>query len=266
MAYAKAFDIDVGEVTKDMRQIGKVMELMLGYQGGVGAFLTGAATYGFDVEELGVRARESIPDGIWNEAEEFLAWMIKQKRPTFGLSDAAFCVCDSLKRMWRAAHPQIESYWREMEDGCINAVNNPGTTYRVRRHAIRRDGAWLRIRLPSGRYLCYPSPQVTEGKLTYMGINQYSKQWNRLKTYGGKLVENITQAVARDILAASMQPIEDAAYEIVLTVHDEIISEAPDSEEYNAEHMAALMCDMPSWAEGLPLSAAGFESYRYRKG
>jgi DNA polymerase len=131
---------------------------------------------------------------------------------------------------------------------------------------MRRDGAWLRIVLPSGRALCYPSPAVDEsGKVSYMGINQYSRKWQRLKTYGGKLAENITQAVARDVLASSMQPIEDAGYRIVLTVHDEIIAEAPDAPEFNPDHLASLMATAPSWAEGLPLAAAGFEAYRYRK-
>jgi DNA polymerase len=103
------------------------------------------------------------------------------------------------------------------------------------------------------------------GKLSYMGANQYSRKWSRLKTYGGKLSENVTQAVARDVLAASMPKIEAAGYQIVLTVHDEIIAEAPDHEEFNADHLAGLMATNPTWAKNLPLAAAGFEAYRYRK-
>jgi DNA polymerase len=265
LAYAKAFDIDASDVTKDQRQIGKVMELMLGYQGGVGAFLTGAATYGFDVEDLGQRAQSTIPPDTLRKAQEFLAWMQSKGRSTYGLSDTAFTVCDSLKRMWRDAHPATSSYWPELEHACVMAVHSPGETFTCRRHKIRRDGAWLRIRLPSGRYLCYPSPQATDGKLTYMGIDQYTRQWQRLKSYGGKLAENVTQGAARDVLASSMQPIEDAGYEIVLTVHDEIIAEAPDSDEFNTEHMASLMSTVPAWATSLPLAAAGFEAYRYKK-
>ena len=267
LAYAKAFEIAPEEVTKDQRQVGKVMELMLGFQGGVGAFLTGAATYGFDIEDLGERAYPSVPSDIWEEATNFRKWM-HEKDPHFkqyGLSDKAFCVCDSLKRMWRAAHPAISTYWPELENACRYAILNPSETIICRMHKIRRDGAWLRIRLPSGRYLCYPSPQVMDGNITYMGINQYSRQWSRLNTYGGKLAENVTQAAARDVLASSMQPIEDAGYKIVLTVHDEIIAEAPDEPRYNTEHMASLMATCPNWAKDLPLAAAGFEGYRYRK-
>ena len=86
-----------------------------------------------------------------------------------------------------------------------------------------------------------------------------------MQTYGGKLAENVTQAVSRDILAASMQGIEDAGYQIVLTVHDEIIAEAPDEEDFDAAALAAVMTSTPDWAKGLPLAAAGFETYRYRK-
>jgi DNA polymerase len=103
------------------------------------------------------------------------------------------------------------------------------------------------------------------GKLSYMGLNQYTRKWERLNTYGGKLTENLTQAMSRDVLAHSMPLIEAAGYQIVLTVHDEIIAEAPDSPEYNVEHLASLMAKVPSWVDGLPLAAAGFETYRYRK-
>lgn len=265
LAYAKAFGVPVEEVTKEQRQIGKVMELMLGYEGGVGAFLTGAATYGFDVEDLGLRAYGTIPAHILHEAGRFYDWTVEQKRNTFGLSRTAFVVCDSLKRMWREAHPMVASLWKELEAACIDAVQNPGTTYTCRKFKVRRDGAWLRVGLPSGRALCYPQPKVEDGKLSYMGINQYTRQWSRIKTYGGKLVENATQASARDILAANMPSIDDAGYEIVLSVHDELLTETPDTDEFSAYDLSARMATVPAWAEGLPLAAAGFETYRYKK-
>lgn len=267
LAYAKAFGIDPSQVAKDQRQIGKVKELMLGYAGGVGAYLTGALTYRIDLEQMAEGAYPSIPAEVLAEAADFLEWQLGQGKSQYGLSDRAFIVCDSFKRLWRATNPNIASWWKELELVCVQAVNNPGQTYTNRMHKIRRDGAWLRIMLPSGRYLCYPSPRVEEGGgLTYMGVNQYSRKWERLRTYGGKIVENICQGVARDVLASSMQPIESAGYEIVLTVHDEIISEAPDTDEYTHEHLAELMSAGCDWTEGLPLAAAGFEAYRYRKG
>lgn len=265
VAYAAAFGVNVLDVTADQRQIGKVMELMLGYEGGVGAFLTGAATYGFDIEELAVTAYSTIPPHILAEAEGFYEWTIKQKRNTFGLSEKAFVVCDSLKRMWREAHPRIASMWKELEGTCIEAVQNPGTTYTCRKFKVRRDGAWLRVGLPSGRALCYPQPKVEDSKLSYMGMNQYSRQWSRLATYGGKLAENATQAAARDVLAENMPMIDSTGYEIVLSVHDELITETPDTDEYSAAYLSEMMSTVPDWAEGLPLAAAGFETYRYKK-
>lgn len=266
LAYAKAFAIQHADVVKDQRQIGKVMELMLGYEGGVGAFLTGAATYGIDLDAMAEAAWPSIPENIKREAQSFLDWRKTSNLGQFGLAEKTFIVCDALKRLWRAAHPEISTWWKELEEAARRAILSSGVTIPARRVKFRRDGAWLRCGLPSGRALCYPSPAVDDhGKVSYMGINQYSRKWQRLKTYGGKLAENITQAMSRDVLASSMQATENAGYQIVLTVHDELITEAPDTDAFNSDHLASLMAAVPSWAEGLPLAAAGFEAHRYRK-
>ena len=266
LAYAKSFNHPVEDVDKEQRQIGKVEELMLGYEGGVGAFLTGAATYGFDVEDLGLRAYGTLPDWAREEAHDFYAWAIKQKRSTFGLSERAFVTCDGIKRLWRSAHPNVASFWKDLQGTCIQAVEWPGSTFPCRKLKVRRDGAWLRVVLPSGRALCYPQPKIEEGKLTYTGVHQYTRQWTRLKTYGGKLAENVTQAAARDVLAGSMPDVEAAGYQIVLTVHDELVTETPNSPEFTADALAEIMSRSPEWAPDIPLAAAGFEAYRYRKG
>jgi DNA polymerase len=153
---------------------------------------------------------------------------------------------------------------------------------------VRKDGAWLRIVLPSGRALCYPGAALVPEKkmrrvelditeamaeedqggrtvITYMGMNQYTRRWERITTYSGKLAENCIQAIARDVMAINMPRIEAAGYTVVLTVHDEIISEAPDEPQYNPEHLAALLAEPPPWALDMPLAAAGFEALRYRK-
>lgn len=266
LAYAKSFGIKPEDVTKDNRQVGKVQELALGYEGGVGAFLTFASAYRIDLEAMGEQAINAIPKKILSEANSALAGTKLNKRDTYGLSDRAWLVCDSFKRSWRYAHPAIVSLWENLENAAITAVINPGVTTVVRDLKIRRDGTWLRIRLPSGRYLCYPGIQLGDGgKLQYTGMNQYSRKWCKLSTYGGKLAENITQAVARDVMAAHMPTIDALGYEIVLSVHDELITETDDTEEFNAVDLSRLMATSPQWAEGLPLAAAGFETYRYRK-
>lgn len=263
--YSRTFNVPPEKVTKALRQIGKVMELAFGYEGGVGAWVTFAAAYGIDLEALAMAARPTIPAAVLAEAEEFYDWTIAQKRPTFGLSREAFVVCDAIKRLWRGAHPSTVSLWRELENACRDAVLEPGETIPCRKLKVRRDGAWLRIGLPSGRALCYPQPKVEDGKLSYMGVNQYTRQWSRIGTYGGKLTENVTQAAARDVLAYRMREIELAGFDIVLTVHDELITECDDNIARTVEDLIDFMRDPPPWADGLPLAAAGFETYRYRK-
>lgn len=265
LAYSKSFGGSPDTVTKDQRQIGKVQELMLGYEGGVGAFITGAATYRFDIEELARQVLPIAPGWALNEASGFYDWTVKSGRSTFDLSRDAFVASDTVKRVWRNLHPNIHAHWGELKETTIAAIEQPGTTFQCRRLKIRRDGSWLRIGLPSGRALCYPSPQVIDGAITYMGLNQYSRKWCRLKSYGGKLFENICQAVARDVMTANMPLIEAAGYQIVLTVHDEVICEAPDTDDFNPEHLASLLAANPIWALDMPLAAAGFETDRYRK-
>src|SRR3569832_2236007 len=176
LAYAKSFGVTPESVDKDQRQKGKVQELALGYEGGVGAFLTFSLTYGIDLEAMSAEAYDNLPPDLKEEAEDFYAWSLKQKRTTFGLSREVFITCDTFKRAWRQAHPATKTLWPEVQDAVINATNRPGATFDCRRLKIRRDGAWLRIRLPSGRFLCYPSPHVDDGgKFSYMGINQYSR-------------------------------------------------------------------------------------------
>ena len=272
LGYAKSFGITAEEVMDNkangdgmMRQVGKVQELALGFAGGVGAFITFSLAYNIDLDAMAEAAIGGIPDDTRRAAFEAWAWATK-KGQTFGLTQCTYVVCDAFKRLWRESHPNVVNFWAALEDFTRRAILLPGVTVPCGKVKLRRDGAWLRIALPSGRCLCYPSPQVdAQGAISYQGIHQYSRKWQRLKTYGGKLAENVTQAASRDVLADSMPAIEGAGYAIVLTVHDEIISEAPDTPTFSADHLAALMATAPSWATGLPLAAAGFESYRYRK-
>lgn len=267
LAYARSFNIDAADVTKPQRQIGKVMELGLGYEGGVAAFITFAAVYQMDLEQLAravwdVASREALTD-----ASGRLEWTKKQKRPTHGLSGMVWIACQVLVTAWRDAHANTRALWKAAGDSVRAAIANPGETFPIGQHLKARvDGKWLRIRLPSGRYLCYINPQVDDaGGITYFGVDQYTRQWKQIKTYGGKLVENATQAFARDVLAYNMPGIEAAGYSIVLSVHDELLTECPEAPEFNADALGAMMATAPAWASGIPLAAAGFETLRYRK-
>lgn len=184
-------------------------------------------------------------------------------------------------RAWRAANPNIAAFWYALEDAAVEAVRTPGVTQICRMLKLRRDGQWLRIRLPSGRVLCYPAPRYEEkrlfnvdkgewydnptGGLSYMGMHQYTRAWTRLRTYGGRLTENVVQATARDVFAEGLKRCEAAGYPVVLHIHDEAICETPDTVDYSGEEVAELLATNPSWAQGLPLAAEGSEVKRYRK-
>ena len=234
LAYARSFGVTPEQVIDNkktgdgmMRQLGKIMELALGYQGSVGAFQSMARLYGIEKDE-----------------EEVL----------------------SIVKAWRKAHWSIVSFWYDVEFAARRVLRDPDTRREVLDLTLDVVDGWLRIRLPSGRYLCYPDARENEeGKITYSGVNQYTRKYETLETYGGKLVENIVQATARDVLACGMIGAEKAGYEICLHVHDELITETPDDPAYSAEGLSALMAKGPGWSFGLPLAAAGFECSRYRK-
>lgn len=265
LAYAKSFGIRPEEVTKAQRQVGKVQELALQYQGGVGAFLTFALVYGINLDELAEIAWAHIPEHIKEQAASTLRWNKKKRRSTLGLPDKTWIVCESFKLLWREAHPAISSMWGELENAVKLAIATPGKTHTVRKIKLQVSGTWLRMLLPSGLYLCYPSPALEDGKIAYLGVNQYSRKWGRLYTYGGKLFENLAQATAREVMARNMLRINRAGYNIVLSVHDELLTEVPDSDEFSVDGLSELLATPPEWCADMPLAAAGFEAYRYRK-
>lgn len=272
LAYARAFGITPEEVMENKRtgdgsyrQGGKILELACGYQGSVGAFATFAVAYGTDLDDMALKAAPSIPAAIMEKADRSYAWAIKNRRD-YNMVPLTYKVCWSFVRLWRDANPKIEAFWAELEKAFRSAINAPGKMFTAGKVSVIKSGAWVRVLLPSGRSLCYPAPRLDENdKLSYMGLSQLSRQWRRLMTYGGKVVENVTQAAARDVIADAIPTIDRSGYSVCVTVHDEDICEAPDNDRYTSDHLAALMACNPGWAAGLPLAAAGFETGRYRK-
>ena len=221
-------------VTKGERQTqGKVPELAGGYGGGLGAY-----------RKMGGKVFDDM-------------------------SDEAI---GAIVQAWRKAHPATTRFWYNVEGACRSAIRSPGESFDVR-GLIRFDQAdgpdgvpYIRCRLPSGRYLCYRNMHISEtGSILYEGMNQYTRKWELLETYYGKLVENIVQAVARDVFMTGMRRAELSGYPVVLRVHDELVCEVPDAPEFTHERLADMMAANPSWSTGLPLAAAGFEALRYRK-
>lgn len=219
----------------------------------------------------------------------------KAERPSYDLPKNVWLTCDSIKRMWRESHPKTCAFWNDLESAAMNAIKNPGKSYwagaEVRENgdrAIRirrtkgKDGApgwWLQVELPSGRILSYPGigisveKQIDEDddraeyreRIRYMGENQTTRQWGKQYTYGGKLAENVTQALCRDLLAYALVTVENAGWPIILHVHDEIVTEVPNAPEYTVAELERMMCDLPAWAAGFPLAAEGAELMRYAK-
>lgn len=227
---SQIYNKHIDDVTKDERFIGKVATLALGYQGGARAFQKMAENYGVDIGEA---------------------------------------QADIIKTDWRDANPNTVRFWWDCDAAAVKAVQNPGKTFNVRSVAFRVVAGFLFCKLPSGRLLAYCQPRIGIGKfdnpqVTFMGINSVTRKWERQDTYGGKLVENITQAVARDLMAEAMLRVEEHGYQVVLSVHDELIAEA-DEGFGTVEEFEQLMCVLPPWATGLPIAAEGFESKRYRK-
>lgn len=269
-AYARAHGIDPKDVTKEMRTKGKPISLAFGYGGGVGALVSMAAIYGVDLDDMALQSRSSLPAWAIEEAEGMYEWASKSKAKfekfVRGLSKETFVVCDALKRVWRKDHPETVKLWDALEENFKLAICNPGETFKYRNLTFRRDGNWLRIQLPSGDFLCYPSPRITEkGAIRFMGVKQFTKRWSELETFGGRLSENVTSGTARGILKHGMIAADKENYEIVLHAHDEIAAEVGDNDNYSVGVLSQLMTTGLYWCDGLPLAAAGYEGPRYKK-
>lgn len=193
------------------------------------------------------------------------------------LEDAVLCaIRNPGKAYWAGANVRPDGR-KALKIVRTKAKHDP--TFDEERDDPDAAGWWLKIELPSGRIMSYPGIALsvtteidedtgkkrTSTRIKYQGENQTTRQWGFQYTYGGKLTENIVQALCRDILAWSMPGVEAAGYEIVLSVHDELITEVPDTDDYTTEELCALMCDLPIWAKGFPLAAEGDIMYRYRK-
>jgi hypothetical protein len=230
------YAVEAARHNSDNRNFGKVLTLALGFQMGALRFVETARQYGIILTE---------EEGAQHVAQ------------------------------WRDDHPMIVGLWRMMNDAVMSvACGGVGDELEVGRCRIIRRPNAVRIRLPSGRDLIYHAMGVVarttgwEGpELAFMGVDQLTHQWCQQRTYGGRLVENITQAVARDVLAELMLTLHGRGHRIVGSVHDEVLLEtgAEQAEALLDETLASARTP-PDWAAGLPVNAEGFVSPRYRKG
>lgn len=163
---------------------------------------------------------------------------------------------------WRATNKPIVKIWHEVEAAAVKAVQSGKADTSV--GVFNMIGNDLVFVLPSHRLLSFPKAEVSNSKLSYHGMNNYTHKWEAIPTYGGSLVQSITQAVARDLLAHSLLLIEQAGYDPIMTVHDEIVADTR-NDHGSLDEFNELMCRLPEWASGLPMAVEGYESERYRK-
>lgn len=227
---AQMFKVPIEQIDKGspLRQRGKVSELALGYGGGPNALIAmGALNMGLTEDEL--------PD---------------------------------LVSTWRSANTNIVKFWRECENAALEAIKCKKLVKLPNNLEFSYKNGILFIKLPSGRCLSYmqamieKDPRFNRDSIYYMGTD--TKGWSKLNTYGGKLVENIIQAIARDCLGEAMLNLDSAGYKIILHVHDEVIIEAKEGEG-SLKEVCDIMAKPITWAEGLPLNAEGYETKFYKK-
>lgn len=220
-------------VNGELRQKGKVAELACGYGGGVNALKAfGADKMGMTDEEM-----QDVVD------------------------------------KWRDSNANVAAWWKTMENAAIRAVvRQVETVDKIGKIAFSFEKGVLFMKLPSGRRLAYWGAAYGESRfqpgrktLSYMGVNQQTKKWSRVETWGGKLVENAVQATARDVLREAMFALDKQGYQVIAHVHDECIVTEPIASGRTYEDMAKTMCPDIPWAKGLPLEAAGYDGDYYFK-
>lgn len=236
---SQMFGVPIEKISKGnseyaLRQRGKVAELALGYQGGVGALITMGAL------EMGI-PEQDLPEIV---------------------------------ARWRNANSRIVELWRRVENAAV-AVIKSGCSIAVGNWIFARDFDsendldFLTVTLPSGRKLYYAHPELSTNQwgkpsVTYCGVDQTTKQWTRLETYGGKIIENLVQAIARDCLAVAIERLETAGYPVVFHVHDEVVIECP-ADKADLRDVLRLMTEPIVWAQDLPLNADGWTGDFFRK-
>lgn len=220
-----------GQPNYALRAKGKIAELALGYGGGQGALISmGALKMGLTEDEL-----------------------------------------PEIVQRWRGSNRRIYDFWYKVQRAAQETIQYGVITSLDKGITFSRDKDFMIVGLPSGRSLYYNHPSVEKNEMGrdeiyYYGLNQTNKKWSRISTWGGKLVENIVQAVARDLLANAILNLYQNGYQINFHIHDEVILEIPDSATRKTlDNAIELMCSLPAWAKGLPLNADGFDNARYYK-
>ncbi len=268
MTYGKTFGIAPEDVTKPQRQMGKVLELALGYGGGAGALVTFALGFGMDLDKLADDIYGAVDAEFVKASQDSYEWFVKQGM-TRGLSKRVFVALDAVKRAWRAANPNIVAFWSNLGSAITKVLTKEERVVTTNHLKVAMHGSWLTVELPSGRKLCYAQARAEEegmDSFTYLGVNQKTRKWERLESYSSKGVENAVQAMCCDLLTQSLVRLEAMGIPPVMHVHDEIVCEVPACQAGKSfDEMVDVMTHPGSLYKGLPLAVDGFIGDRYKK-
>jgi DNA polymerase len=299
VAYGKAFAEDPAEVKKQQqkRQIGKVMELALGYQGSVGSFLNMGKNYGLKPQPLVPVIQNVAP-------ERFAEWCDRwpKARDKRGMAQEPWAAIKTIVQSWREGHPGIVQCWWDLQDAAVEAVMYPTRLVSVAEGRVfyMMVGEFLYCRLPSGRCLAYAKPRIVEHRemwceldgisydvrstqeadlfislgwtfkermrrrVDYEGYEGEKRIWSTFSLYGGMQFNHIVQGAARDVLVGGMFRAEDAGYPLIMHTHDELLAEVDKGFGSPAE-LERLMTAGEPWSKGCPLAAKCWEGDRYSK-
>lgn len=266
------------------KQLGKVLDLSMGYEGGVGAFVKMAGTYRIDLKDMVARVFPTLPPDVLDEAVYSYQWAVEQGR-TYDLPERIWVTCEALKILWRRKHPKIVTGWTQLKEASLAAVGSPGLVVPIpnKRVAFKVEGDFLKMRLPSGRCLWYYMPRIKTPKrkakqhdgttklidgrpeLHYLGMNTVTRQWGPTSTYGGKTCENETQGGCRDLLIeCKYEMIQMGDIELIGSIHDQPVGKVDEGWD-REEELVARMCKDRVWHHGLPLAVEMHRGYRFRK-
>lgn len=293
LLYSRFFGKLLDTVNDTERQAGKVVDLSMGFHGGVGAFVTMAAGYGIDLSILPGLVLPNADEKMKKKA--YRAWRRAfLTGEDYELEPDVYQACDVLKQLYRATSPAIDQLAYDLDEAIKSALRVPGTSHDIARCKVWYADKWLVIQLPSGRRLLYADAKIHREKrvdpetqresyseyVSYMAAR--GKSWFRLRAWSGLFVENVVQAIANDILRAALLRVDRfcwtvpdvAAYLITLPpdertaislhVHDEIVIEVPIG-TITLEKYLELLTECTSWSSGLPLAAEGWTGPRFGK-
>lgn len=278
---ASIYHCDVTEITKPKRQVGKVSELALGFGGGVDALFGMAMNYRLNLAETLPSVREAATQDERDKVYAAYIRTVETGNFPAGMDPDAWLAAKFIVRAWRKANKPTVEMWDTFHSAAWHALEDTGIEHRAGKISFKRENGFLWLTLPSGRPLAYPSPAVENrvvpwsdkrlplpeqehrDMLTVLYFRPSGAK-DRYAFYPGLTFQHAVQAIARDILAHGMQRAEDKGYPIIMSIHDEAISELPPNQGDLDEFLDSLL-ELPAWASDIPLLADGWRGFRYRK-